>query len=325
MKERSGFKRIISRREDLASALEIDRDDGALREIDRSSFPLMVPASFVSRVDRRNQNDPILRQFLPSAEEGDSYPDFQLDPVGDVEHLVAPGLIHKYPSRALLITTGSCSIHCRYCFRRNFSYSEHALKGEADLDAVCSYLAARPAIKELILSGGDPLTLSTRRLQHILKRISSINSLLLIRIHSRNPIVAPESISDELVSALKSSGLPISIVLHCNHANEIDSAVGLVVSRLREACPIIMNQAVLLRGVNDNIQDLIGLSYALAQIGVVPYYLNLLDRANGTGHFEVSEGVARALMSSLRDELPGYLVPRLVRDVGGGLSKSVLL
>lgn len=319
----AGANQIVSSKVDLAQALNLEAGAVRVDTLGPAHFPLRVPAAFIGRMNPGDPNDPLLRQILPSAEEDVAVPGYHDDPVSDVAHLAVSGLIHKYSSRALLIATGACSIHCRYCFRRNFPYAEHALR-ESALDEIVVYLSANPAIKELILSGGDPLTLSARRLGTILEKVASVKSLALVRIHSRNPVVMPASVSDELISVLSSSRLPLSLVLHANHANEIDASVRSAVSRLRTACPIILNQSVLLRGVNDSLEALTALSYALARAGVVPYYLNLLDRATGTGHFEVPEAEALSLMEALREQLPGYLVPRLVRDQCGESSKSVL-
>jgi EF-P beta-lysylation protein EpmB len=235
----------------------------------------------------------------------------------------APGLLHKYYGRALLITTGACAIHCRYCFRREFPYDSahgHAPRWREALNVI----AADGSIEELILSGGDPLSLSTLRLARLTEQLRAIPHIRRLRLHTRTPVVLPERVDDELTAWIADLPWPCVIVLHSNHANEIDATVRSAAARLRAAGATLLNQSVLLAGINDSVAALHGLSQALWSAGVLPYYLHLLDRVRGAAHFEVGEARARALMAALAARLPGYLVPRLAREVPGADAKTVL-
>ncbi len=288
-----------------------------------ASFPLLVPRGFAERMRHGDAADPLLRQVIPLAEEDQPAPGFVSDPVGDLARTRGPGLIHKYPHRVLLIATGSCAIHCRYCFRRHFPYSEELAAREHWSDALAQ-IGADDSIHEVILSGGDPLSLATAKLQELTDALRAFKHLRRFRIHTRWPIALPERVDTELLRWLSGLPWPLTIVVHANHAREFDDHVRAALQRLRGAGAVLLNQSVLLRGVNDTVAALRELSETLADGGVTPYYLHLLDRVVGAAHFEIGLREARALIRALRGQLPGYLVPRLAREVPGRSSKTVL-
>jgi lysine-2,3-aminomutase-related protein len=288
-----------------------------------AQFPMRVPEAFVSRMRVGDANDPLLRQVLPIDEEMRLVEGFSLDAVGDGPARKATGVIQKYRGRALLVTTGSCAVHCRYCFRRHFDYAaENAARGNWH-EAVTA-IAADPDIDEVILSGGDPLSLATHKLAELTEALRAIPHLKRLRIHSRLPVVLPERVDDDLVRWLGSLPWPVAFVIHANHANEFDAAVDQAMARLRGAGVQLLNQAVLLRGVNDALPELIALSERSFAAGVLPYYLFQLDRVQGVAHFEVSDERALELHAGLMAHLSGYLVPKLVREIAGDTSKRPL-
>ncbi|MDC0274559.1 MAG: EF-P beta-lysylation protein EpmB [Planctomycetaceae bacterium] len=289
-----------------------------------SLFPLMVPASYRDRMEPRNPHDPLLRQVLPLVEEHAETPGFVLDAVGDSDSKRAPGLLHKYHGRALLVTTGSCAIHCRYCFRRSYPYQEEP-RTLNDWEPAFDVLRQDPSISEIILSGGDPLMLTEVRLSDLLTRCESIPHLSRVRIHSRLPIVLPNRVDDVLIDRLRSSQLTPIMVVHANHPNEIVGDCADSLRRLVESGITTLNQSVLLKGVNDSVEALAGLSERLINLGVMPYYLHQLDRVQGTAHFEVQDERALELITELRKCLPGYAVPQLVRELAGELHKVPLI
>lgn len=281
-----------------------------------AAFPLRVTRSFAERMVKGDPADPLLRQVLPIADEGLDAPGFLADPVGDLASVAAPGLLHKYQGRVLLVATGACAIHCRYCFRREFPYGAEQMSRQRE-GAALDYMRGDASIREVILSGGDPLVLSDERLAELLRKLEAIPHIQRVRLHSRLPVVLPSRVTEGLAALLANTRLQAVMVIHANHGREIDQAVGRAVARLREAGVSLLNQSVLLRGVNDSAATLAELSEALFAQGVMPYYLHLLDKARGTAHFEVAETVARDLHVQLRRTLPGYLVPRLVREEPG--------
>jgi EF-P beta-lysylation protein EpmB len=281
-----------------------------------TGFPLRVPHGFVDRMRRGDAADPLLLQVLPQAAELGEVPGFTRDAVGDLAARAASGVLHKYDGRALLIATGSCAVHCRYCFRRHFPYAEETAAANR-WQLALEHLRADASIGEVILSGGDPLSLSTPKLAELGDALASIGHVRRLRIHTRLPVVLPERIDPEFADWLSALPLQKVVVLHANHPNEIDDNVAAACLRLREAGATVLNQAVLLRRVNDDAQALIGLSERLFDAGVLPYYLHQLDRVAGAAHFEVDDERAHALIEAMRVHLPGYLVPRLVREVAG--------
>lgn len=290
---------------------------------DHAGFALRVPRGFVARMRRQDPADPLLLQVLPQLAELDEVPGFVVDAVGDMESRAAHGVLHKYEGRALLIASGSCAINCRYCFRRHFPYGEE-IAAAGQWRRALDHLQQDHSINELILSGGDPLSLATSKLDDLSRGLTDLPHVIRLRIHTRLPVVLPERVDAPLQAWLASLPLQKVVVLHANHANEIDGCVIDACARLRDAGAILLNQSVLLRGVNDASSTLAALSERLFVAGVLPYYLHQLDRVKGTAHFEVSDSRAMALMDELRARLPGYLVPKLVREVGGDSSKRPL-
>jgi EF-P beta-lysylation protein EpmB len=286
-----------------------------------TAFPLLVPRGFIARMRKGDAHDPLLRQVWPFAAELARAEGFSADPVRE-QGLAAHGVIRKYPGRVLLIASGACPLHCRYCFRREFPYAAQ-LAARADWSGALDELRNVPDATEAILSGGDPLSLSTRRLGELFARIAD-TSVTTIRIHTRFPIAIPERVDAGLTRLLRSTRLKTVLVVHANHANELDASVERALTELRPALTALLNQSVLLHGVNDDADALAALSERLFACGVLPYYLHLLDRVTGTAHFEVEEGAATRLIAALRSRLPGYLVPRLVREMPGELSKTVV-
>ncbi len=307
---------------ELLEMVGVDSTDVDWVQPARNDFPLRVPRSYIARMRRGDPCDPLLRQVLPVEAELYDTPGFLPDPLQEVS-LSRGGMLEKYAARALLITTGACPLHCRYCFRRHYPYHADALPGSATAE-VARRLRGQPAVREIILSGGDPLSLSNARLENLISELSSVDTLKTLRIHSRFPIVLPERIDAGLLEILQRSRLRIVIVTHCNHANEIDEAVIAALTALSECGATLLNQSVLLRGVNADADSLEALGYRLFDAGILPYYLHQLDRVSGTAHFEIEDVEASSLIAALRQRVPGYLVPRLVREIPGELSKTPL-
>lgn len=295
---------------------------GALRA--HRLFPIRAPRPYINRIKKGDPNDPLLRQILPLHLESDQVTGYSDDPVGDLASQKLPGLLHKYKGRALLITTAACAIHCRYCFRRNFPYANSRLS-DRHWQEVLHYLASDRGLNEVILSGGDPLSLSDDRLQQMILQLENIPHIQTLRIHTRLPIVVPQRITESLIQLLSATSLKTVVVTHINHANEIDSQVKNTLSSLRDTGVTLLNQAVLLAGVNDSVDSLKNLSNALFNCGILPYYLHQLDKVNGAAHFAVNLEQALTIADQLRKQLPGYLVPRLVEERSGEPSKRPLL
>ena len=300
---------------DLAATIS---DDAAAR------FPLRVPRGFVARMRHGDPRDPLLRQVLPVLDEDRIVPGFGLDAVGDAAARRGGGVIHKYEGRALLVATGSCAVHCRYCFRRHYPYAEDTAAAAGWREAI-ALIRADASIHEVILSGGDPLSLADHKLAELTDALRGIPHLRRLRIHTRLPIVLPERVDAGLLAWLRGLPWPVAVVVHANHANEFDAGVDAAMRDLRDAGATLLNQAVLLRGVNDSVDALSGLCERGYQAGVLPYYLHQLDRVAGAAHFEVDDGNALALHAALAARLPGYLVPRLVREVAGRPGKTPLI
>jgi L-lysine 2,3-aminomutase len=288
-----------------------------------AGFPFLVPRGFAARMRPGDPLDPLLLQVLPRSAETRAVTGYSADPLAEAAFLTAPGLVHKYDGRALVLVTGGCAVNCRYCFRREFPYGESGATRRG-IDLALAAVAADDSLTEVILSGGDPLLVDDEELGRIVERLDAIPHLTRLRIHSRLPVVLPSRIDDGLLAALGRSRLARVAVIHANHPAELDDSVAEAVRRLAGLPAIVLNQAVLLRGVNDSPTVLAALSERLVEIGVVPYYLHLLDRVRGAGHFEVSEEQARRLHRFLMETLPGYAVPRLVREIPGERSKTWL-
>jgi L-lysine 2,3-aminomutase len=288
-----------------------------------ADFPVRVPRGFVARMRPGDPSDPLLLQVLAAAAEVEPVAGWGPDPLAEAAAQPVPGVLHKYRGRALLVVTGACAVHCRYCFRRHFPYGERGLTRSAEARAL-AWLAGEPTVTEAILSGGDPLTLPDRRLAELAGRLAEIPHLERLRVHTRLPIVLPERVDDALLAWLTGTRLAPVVVVHANHAREIDTAVAAALGRLRLAGVPLLNQAVLLAGVNDSPEALADLSEALFAAGALPYYLHLLDPVAGAAHFDLPEARALALHAELAARLPGYLVPRLVREVPGRPGKVAL-
>lgn len=269
-------------------------------------------------------SDPLLRQVLPVAAEEEVSPGFLADPVGDAAASLQPGLLQKYAGRVLMVVTGACAIHCRYCFRRNYPYATGAATPRS-WDTALACIESDTSLEEVILSGGDPLTLDDTLLEDLIERLEAISHLRRLRLHTRLGIVLPSRITSELASLLSRTRLKVVVVHHSNHAQEIDANVESAVNQLQQAGCLQLNQSVLLRGVNDTLGDQQELCERLITCGVLPYYLHQLDRVAGAAHFETAESVGIEIVAGLRARLPGYMVPRLVREVAGAPHKVVLV
>ncbi len=288
-------------------------------------FQVLVPHRWLKLMRRGDARDPLLLQVLATAEETRTVPGFTADPLEEARFEPVPGVLHKYAGRVLLVLTGACAINCRYCFRRNFPY-DHAPRTPEQMAAALEYIRADESVEEVLLSGGDPLMLADERLESLIKSLDNIPQLRRLRIHSRMPVVLPNRVTDGLVRLLKSSRLQPVVMIHANHPRELDDEVAAALERLRnEARVTLLNQSVLLRGVNDDSTVLRELSRRLFECGVLPCYLHQLDPVAGTAHFAIPDDEAIRLVESLRGQLPGYLVPRLVREVPGEKSKSPLV
>jgi len=285
-----------------------------------TDFPLRVPRSFAARMQPGDVNDPLLQQVLPLGQELLAAPGYNSDPLEESNANPHPGLIHKYRGRVLLIVSSNCAINCRYCFRRHFPYQDNK-PGRQDWQSVLDYIAADASITEVIYSGGDPLAAADRQLSWMTEQVAAIPHIKRLRIHSRMPVVVPSRIDQQCLAWLSSHRLQTVMVLHANHANEINGEVAEAVTRLRNAGITLLNQTVLLRGINDSAAALAALSERLFEIGVLPYYLHLLDKVTGASHFDLDEARAKALHRELLSQLPGYLVPRLVREEPDAPSK----
>jgi EF-P beta-lysylation protein EpmB len=315
----------ITEPRDLLAALGLDPALLAGVRAATAGFPLRVPSAYLARMRRGDIRDPLLRQVLPIQDEVGEVAGYEPDPLHERAATRAPGLLQKYRGRALLITTAACAIHCRYCFRREFPYAEQREDaGTQRWGAALDAIAADPQIEEVILSGGDPLSLSDSRLAGLTQALQAIPHVRRLRVHTRQPVVLPSRVDEGLLAWLRGVRLSTVFVLHVNHANEVDDAVRAACARLRGAGITLLNQSVLLKGVNDDVDTLAALSAALFDAGIVPYYLHLPDRVRGTAHFDVPEPEAHRLMAALTARLSGYLVPKLVREIPGAPSKTTM-
>lgn len=319
---RQSLREAITDARELLQALDLDALADRLPQGD-AGFALRVPRGFAARMRRGDPHDPLLMQVLPQLAECEEKPGFLDDAVGDLAARSAHGVLHKYEGRALLVAAGTCAVNCRYCFRRHFPYSDEIAAANGWREAL-AHVRTDSNISEVILSGGDPLVLSDAKLREFSKALETIPHVRTLRIHSRVPVVLPERVDAGFCDWLAALPLRRVIVLHANHPNELDEHVHAACARLREAGATLLNQSVLLRGINDDADTLAGLSERLFDCGVLPYYLHQLDRVRGTAHFEVADGRARDLVRAVRARLPGYLVPRLVRELPGQPGKTPL-
>ncbi len=316
----TAMKRAIRSSAELRERLELPPDTQT-RGAD--SFPTFVPLEFLRKIRVADPHDPLLIQVLDSTLEAASSTGFVADPVGDLKSLAGGGVLHKYDGRALIVTTGACGVHCRYCFRREFPYHDAGARPN-DWQAAIDYLVAHPEIEEVLLSGGDPLTVVDASLFRLLEQLESISHLRRLRIHTRMPIVIPQRLTDELIQRLAASRLACWIVVHANHPRELGDDVLQRLGRCVDSGIPVLNQSVLLRGVNDDAETLIELSRVLINHRLQPYYLHQLDKVRGAAHFEVDIDRGRELVATMRSRLPGYAVPKYVVEVAGQSSKTPL-
>lgn len=315
--------RSITHPETLLSALGLPLDLLPGAQAGARLFSVRVPHPYLDRMEYGNPHDPLLRQVLPLDAEAFETPGFVDDPLNEADHTLQQGLIRKYRSRALLMVTGTCAINCRYCFRRHFPYDEHRQSPDAR-SAALDTLRNSPEINEVIFSGGDPLAVNDRRLAAWADDLAAIPHLKRLRIHTRLPVVIPQRIDDAFIGWFGSNRLQKVLVVHINHPKEIDNGVREAMQKLRSAGVTLLNQSVILRGVNDSVDTLQELSESLFDAGILPYYLHTFDPVQGAAHFDVSDEEARALVRQLLTVLPGFLVPRLVREIPGEASKTPL-
>lgn len=307
----------------LLHFLELPEHIPSFSEKARQQFAMKVPQSFVDRIQKGNINDPLLKQILPVNQEEQISPMFENDPLREQQYNPIPGILHKYPSRVLVTLSPSCAINCRYCFRRHFDYSANT-PGRKSWSLILDYIKNNTQICEVILSGGDPLIVPDKMLQEFLAGLQEIAHVKLLRIHSRLPIVLPARITSEFLNILTSTRLKPIMVAHCNHPQELNTEVARAIQSLQQKQVTVLNQTVLLRGVNDEVEVLRQLSYKLFDCGILPYYLHILDKVQGTQHFDLPLATAKTLYAGLIESLPGYLVPRLVQEIPGTFSKQAI-
>ncbi|EFB42078.1 MULTISPECIES: KamA family radical SAM protein [Parachlamydia] len=303
----------------LADFLELD--PSIQQEIfKRPSFPLNLPKRLAEKIKKNTLDDPILKQFLPTLAEQKQLAGFTLDPVGDTQFTKAPKLLHKYNGRALIVCTSACVMNCRFCFRQNFDYEVQEKGFQKELELI----AADETLQEIILSGGDPLSLSDTVLVHLLDALSHIKHVKRVRFHTRFPIGIPERIDDAFLNLFENRPFITWFVLHTNHPNELDDHIFHHLHLLQRKGVILLTQSVLLKGVNDCPKVLCELFNQLVNRGIIPYYLHQLDRVQGGAHFEVSEERGKELIQEIAKSLPGYAVPKYVREIAGEPNKTPL-
>ena len=319
------LRNVITSRRELLDMLELSVDAIGFSGGACEDFPLKVPRSFVQRMRRGDPRDPLLLQVLSSTQEMADTAGYFRDPLGE-SGAANPrrGIMHKYHGRVLLIVSGGCAVHCRYCFRRHFPYNENQNSRQQWYEAL-DYIRADSSIEEVILSGGDPLVATDEQLQLLVDQIGAIPHVHRLRIHSRLPVVIPARVTDTLLDAITHARLQTIMVIHCNHAREIDESVAVALAALRRRDITLLNQAVLLAGINDSLEVQLALCQRLFATNTLPYYLHLLDKVQGAAHFDVPESTGRKLIAQLSARLPGYLVPKLVREIAGADSKVNLL
>ncbi len=321
---REQLRNAVSDGPTLLKALELGPEQVGFSAAACADFSLRVPHAFIARMQKGNPSDPLLLQVVASGAELLDAPGYSADPTGEIGGAIPQsGIVHKYQGRLLLIVAGGCAINCRYCFRRHFPYGDN-INSRREWQSALDYVAADESIGEVILSGGDPLVADDDYLAELIRHIAAIPHVRRLRVHSRLPVVIPDRVTAELLSALTGTRLQCVMVVHCNHANEIDAGVNAAFGRIRQAGITLLNQSVLLRGINDSTGDLIALSEALFASGALPYYLHLLDKVAGAAHFDLGEERARALHRSIAAQLPGYLLPKLVREIHGEPGKTLL-
>lgn len=305
---------------ELLELLDIDRKFLPAAQASANIFSLKVPRGFVNRIEKGNINDPLLRQVLPIDAELEEVEGYSNDPLDETKYNPIPGLLHKYQGRVLLTVASVCGINCRYCFRRDFAYEKNN-PGNAGWENALAYIAKDPTISEVILSGGDPLVANDSTLKNLTQKIAAIPHIKRLRIHSRMPIVLPERITSEFIDAVTDPRLKTIMVVHCNHSHELSPDVTTAMQLLADKKIVLLNQTVLLKGVNDNAETLIALSETLFAAGIQPYYLHVLDKVQGAAHFDLDRKIAQELHLAIAERLSGYLVPKLVCEQPGAPAK----
>lgn len=317
------FAQAVTDYRELFEILQLAEDAAIFRSAINSAFPLKVTRDYLECIEKGNLNDPLLKQILPVPAENELVEGFDLDPVGDLAATKISGLIHKYQGRVLLVATPACAIHCRYCFRRHFPYAESSAHG-SQLDPALDYIRKNNDISEVILSGGDPLSLSDSQLEKLISSIEAIEHVKTIRLHSRLPVVLPDRITGQLLRLLSQSKLHTVLVIHSNHPNELSQKTLQALSQLQSSAITLLNQSVMLGSVNDHEDILIRLSRKLFSAGVLPYYIHMLDPVSGAAHFYVATDKALKIHKKMQEALPGYLVPKLVREVADFPHKMII-
>lgn len=309
--------------EQLMASLGLNTTQHAINPTVLKQFSCRVPQPYFNRIEKNNPDDPLLKQVLPINQELEQTPGYSIDPLAEIQASPADGFLHKYHGRVLVPLTGACAINCRYCFRRHFDYGQHSLS-PTRWQNLLDYLQDNPEISEVIFSGGDPLIIKDPNLQKLIDQISALPQISTLRLHTRLPIVIPQRITHHLINMLHQCRLNIVMVVHCNHANEIDDLVTQTMLKLKATGVTLLNQSVLLNDINDDAHSLIQLSHRLFSAGILPYYIHLLDKVQGAAHFDVKPEKALNLIESIRSKLPGYLVPRLAQEVPNQSSKQVI-
>lgn len=312
---------LITNPKDLTKYLGLNEADRPASLMAQTQFPMKVPMPFIAKMNKADWNDPLLKQVWPAQQEELADSRYVTDPLAEAASNPIPGLLHKYHGRVLLTAAPHCAVHCRYCFRRHFDYEENA-PSRVLWQRCFDYINADSSIEEVILSGGDPLALADKQLSWLLDELESIDHITTIRIHTRLPIVIPQRVTEELVGVLSQRKIKLVMVIHCNHPQELCAQSNLSLNTLSANGVILMNQSVILKDVNDNTDCLVELSRKLFSVNVLPYYLHLPDEVAGTAHFDVSKSRALELLAQMQTQLPGYLVPKLVKEEAGEPSKT---
>ena len=306
----------------LLEILEIEQQNGLISQFAKKQFPMLVPLPFIKKMKKGNINDPLLKQVLPILDEELIVEGFSTDPLVE-QNNDQKGLLHKYKSRVLIILKSGCAVNCRYCFRRHFPYADNSVN-KSQLQDIVDYIQQHPDVNEVILSGGDPLMCKDKQLFELIDLLETLPQLTRLRFHSRLPVVIPSRITPALTNRLQQSRFNVVMVLHINHAQEIDDDLAAAMKLCHQAGIQLLNQGVLLKGVNDDVASLVALSEALFSVNILPYYLFLLDKVQGASHFDISEKQAQQLHKQMQAELPGYLVPRLSREIAGQQNKTLI-
>ncbi len=316
------IKQAIKNLDSLADKLELDRDALLLGQAAHQTFPLMVPRPYLERIEKGNPRDPLLLQILPLQQEMEQVQGYVKDPLSEQDHNPKKALVHKYTSRVLVITSGTCAINCRYCFRRHFPYSDNHLK-QSEWSSLVAYIKQHPHINEVILSGGDPLMVKDKQLAQRIAVLEELPQIKRLRIHTRLPVVIPSRINDEMLQWIRQTRLKVIMVWHINHANEIDPSVANAAAKLVKSGVTLFNQGVILKGINDTVDAQVALSEALFDADILPYYMFTLDPVEGAAHFDISLIQAQKLMGQVAARLPGYLVPKLAKEIPGKTAKTL--